>query len=87
MSSPTCSTSTTGAPSPPLVVPLAWISDRIFLRLGDRMIIDGTLHGLTGLARLTAGLLGRVQTGNLHFYAWLVLAGIFAALAWSWGHV
>jgi NADH-quinone oxidoreductase subunit L len=67
--------------------PLAWISDRIFLRLGDRMIIDGTLHGLTGLARLTAGLLGRVQTGNLHLYAWLVLAGIFAALAWSWGHV
>ena len=67
--------------------PLVWISDRIFLRLGDRAIIDGTLHGLTGLARFTAGLLGRVQTGSLHLYAWLVLAGIFACLAWSWGHV
>jgi NADH-quinone oxidoreductase subunit L len=50
-------------------------------------VIDGTLHGLTGLARFTAGLLGRVQTGSLHLYAWLVLAGIFACLAWSWGHV
>jgi NADH-quinone oxidoreductase subunit L len=67
--------------------PLVWISDRIFLRLGDRAVIDGTLHGLTGLARFTAGLLGRVQTGSLHLYAWLVLAGIFACLAWSWGHV
>jgi NADH-quinone oxidoreductase subunit L len=67
--------------------PLTWISDRIFLRLGDRAIIDGTLHGLTGLARLAAGVLGRVQTGNLHLYAWLVLAGIFASLLWSWGHV
>jgi NADH-quinone oxidoreductase subunit L len=67
--------------------PLVWISDRIFLRLGDRAVIDGTLHGLTGLARYTAGLLGRVQTGSLHLYAWLVLAGIFACLAWSWGHV
>ena len=23
----------------------------------------------------------------LYLYAWLVLAGIFACLAWSWGHV
>ena len=67
--------------------PLVWISDRIFLRLGDRVLIDGSLHGLTGLARLTAGVLGRVQTGSLHLYVWLVLAGIFACLAWSWGHV
>jgi NADH-quinone oxidoreductase subunit L len=67
--------------------PLVWLSDRIFLRLGDRVLIDGTLHGLTGLARRSAGMLGRVQTGNLHLYAWLVLAGIVACLAWSWSHV
>jgi NADH-quinone oxidoreductase subunit L len=67
--------------------PLTWISDRVFLRLGDRALIDGTLHGLTGMARMAAGILGRVQTGSLHLYAWLVLAGIFACLAWSWGHV
>jgi len=67
--------------------PLTWVSDRIFLRIGDRAVIDGTLHGLTGLARQAAGVLGRVQTGNLHLYAWLVLAGIFALLLWSWRHV
>jgi NADH-quinone oxidoreductase subunit L len=67
--------------------PLVWLSDRVFLRLGDRVLIDGTLHSLTGLARFSAGILGRVQTGSLHLYVWLVLAGIFACLAWSWGHV
>jgi len=67
--------------------PLTWVSDRIFLKLGDRALIDGTLHGLTGMARLAAGALGRVQTGNLHLYAWLVMAGIFACLVWSWTYV
>ena len=28
--------------------PLVWISDRVFLRLGDRFLVDGTLDG-TGL--------------------------------------
>jgi NADH-quinone oxidoreductase subunit L len=60
--------------------PLVWISDRVFLRLGDRALIDGTLDGL-------AALLGRVQTGSLHLYAWLVLLGIVGALLWSWRHV
>ncbi len=66
--------------------PLNWISDRIFLRLGDRLLIDGSLDGLAGLARRSAGALGRMQTGNLHLYAFLVLLGIVAALAWSWRH-
>ena len=67
--------------------PLVWLSDRVFLRTGDRVLIDGSLHGLTGLARRGAGLLGRVQTGSLHMYAWLVLAGIVGILAWSWRYV
>ena len=29
----------------------------------------------------------RVQNGNLHLYALLVLVGIIASLAWSWRHV
>jgi NADH-quinone oxidoreductase subunit L len=66
--------------------PLVWLSDRVFLRLGDRLLIDGSLNGLAGLARRSAGALGRVQTGNLHFYAFLVLLGLCAALAWSWRH-
>jgi len=66
--------------------PLFWISDRVFLRVGDRALLDGSLHGLAGLGRRTAGTLARIQTGNLHLYAWLALIGIVAALAWSWPH-
>ena len=66
--------------------PLHWISDRVFLGLGDRLLLDGSLNGLATLARRTAGALSRVQTGNLQLYALLLLAGIVASLAWSWRH-
>ena len=51
--------------------PLHWISERVFLGLGDRILLDGSLNGLAALARRTAGVLGRVQTGNLQLYAFL----------------
>jgi NADH-quinone oxidoreductase subunit L len=70
-----------------LMRPLAWISERVFLGLGDRVLLDGTLHGLAGFARRTAGALVRVQTGNLQFYLFLALAGLVAALAWAALHV
>ena len=66
--------------------PLYWVSDRVFLRLGDALLLDGTLNGLAGLARRTAGVLGRIQTGNLQLYAFFVLIGIVASLAWNWRH-
>jgi len=66
--------------------PLYWISDRVFLRLGDQKIFDGSLHGLAALGRRTAGAFSRVQNGNLHLYALLVLIGIVASLAWSARH-
>ena len=56
-------------------------------RLGDRALIDGSLHGLAALGRRTAGGFSRVQNGQLHLYALLVLVGIIASLAWSWRHV
>jgi NADH-quinone oxidoreductase subunit L len=64
--------------------PLVWVSDQICLRLGDRWLIDGTLHGLAALGRSGGAAFSRVQTGNLHLYAWLVLIGIVGALLWSW---
>jgi len=67
--------------------PIQWISDRVFLRVGDRLLIDGALNGMADMARRTAGQLARVQTGNLHFYAFLVLAGLVAVLLWSLSHV
>jgi NADH-quinone oxidoreductase subunit L len=67
--------------------PLVWISDRVFLRLTDRGLLDGTLNGMASLGRGSAAVLGRMQTGSLHLYAWFVLVGIVGALAWSWRHV
>jgi NADH-quinone oxidoreductase subunit L len=67
--------------------PLYWVSEYVFLRTGDRMFFDGTLHGLAHLARRTAGAFSRAQTGNLHLYALLVVAGMVACLAWSFRHV
>jgi len=66
--------------------PLYWVSDRVFLRLGDRTLLDGSLHGLAALGRRTAAGLSRVQNGNLQLYALLVFVGIVAALAWSARH-
>jgi len=67
--------------------PLVWVSDRVFLRLGDRQVLDGTLNGLAALGQRGAGVLSRVQTGSLQLYLWFVLAGIVGALLWSWRHV
>ena len=66
--------------------PLLWISERVFLDFGDRRLFDGALHGLAALGRGSARALARVQTGNLQLYAFLVLAGLVAALAWSLRH-
>jgi NADH-quinone oxidoreductase subunit L len=66
--------------------PLVWVSDIVFLRLGDRALLDGSLHGLAAMGRRSAGWLGRVQAGSLHLYAAFVLLGIVGALLWSWRH-
>ena len=70
-----------------LVKPLAWFSEHVLLRTGDRMILDGSLNGIAALAQRTAGLLSRVQTGSLQLYALFVMVGIVGALLWSWRYV
>jgi NADH-quinone oxidoreductase subunit L len=67
--------------------PLEWVSEVVFLRLGDRALLDGTLDGLAAMGQRGASLLGRLQTGSLHLYALFVLVGIVGALLWSWRHV
>jgi len=66
--------------------PLAWISDRVFLRLGDRVLLDGSLNGLAALARRGALVLGRVQAGPLQLYALFAVAGLILSLAWMLRH-
>ena len=70
-----------------IVRPLAWVSEHVLLKFGDRMLLDGTINGLAGLAQRSAGLLGRVQSGSLQLYALLVMVGMVGALLWSWRHV
>jgi NADH-quinone oxidoreductase subunit L len=62
--------------------PLQWISERVFLGVCDRLLLDGSLNGLAALAQRTAGILRRVQTGSLHLYAFFVLLGSIACLVW-----
>jgi len=66
--------------------PLNWISEKVFLGLGDRTLIDGSLHGMTALAQRAAGRLSRVETGSLQFYVVLAVAGAVACVAWMWRH-
>lgn len=70
-----------------IVRPLAWVSEHVFLKIGDKLLIDGTLNGLAAFAQRSAGWLGRVQTGSLQLYALFVMIGIVGALLWSWRHV
>jgi NADH-quinone oxidoreductase subunit L len=67
--------------------PLLWVSERVFLNFSDHRILDGSLHGLAALGQRASRVLGRIQTGNLQLYLFLVLAGIVATLAWSLRHV
>jgi len=66
--------------------PLHWLSERVFLGLGDRLLLDGSLNGMAALAQRTAGRLARVETGSLQFYVLLAVAGVVASLAWMWRH-
>ena len=70
-----------------LARPIVWVSDRVFLGVGDRVLLDGSLNGLARLARRGAGALARVQTGDLQTYLLYALLGSVICLAWGLGHV
>ena len=66
--------------------PLHWISDRVFLGFGDRVVIDGSLNGMASLTRRAAGRLSRIETGSLQLYLLLAVLGVLGALVWVWRH-
>lgn len=67
--------------------PLVWISENVLLKGGDRMLLDGTLNRLGAAAHRMAALFARVQTGSLHVYGLMVVAGLVGVVLWSWRHV
>jgi NADH-quinone oxidoreductase subunit L len=70
--------------------PLQWLSQRVFLQLGDQTLIDGSLHAMADAARRAAAAFGAVQGGSLHRYALLAVVGVVGMLAytaWSLRHV
>jgi NADH-quinone oxidoreductase subunit L len=66
--------------------PLTWLSDRVFLQLGDRKIIDGTLHALAAGAQRGAAVFAAMQAGSLHRYALYAALGVLGAVLWSLRH-
>lgn len=70
-----------------LARPLVWISENVFLKGGDRTLIDGTLNGLGVLAHRLAAVFGRIQNGSLHAYALFVMIGLAGIVLWSWRNV
>jgi NADH-quinone oxidoreductase subunit L len=63
--------------------PLTWISQKIFLQLGDRTLFDGTLHLLAAAARRGAAGFAALQAGSLHRYALYAVLGVLGAVLWS----
>ena len=66
--------------------PLLWLSDRVVLRLGDRLLLDGSLNGMAKIAQAGAGVLSRLQDGSLQRYVAFVLIGSTACLLWILRH-
>ncbi|MDH4060619.1 MAG: NADH-quinone oxidoreductase subunit L [Aquincola sp.] len=66
--------------------PFTWLSDRVFLQLGDRTLIDGALHAMAASARRGAAAFGALQAGSLHRYALYAVVGVLAAVLWSLRH-
>jgi NADH-quinone oxidoreductase subunit L len=56
---------------------------RVFWKAGDQAIIDGAMvNGSANLVAALSGLIRRVQTGYLYSYAFWMMIGLAALLAW-----
>jgi NADH-quinone oxidoreductase subunit L len=55
----------------------------VFWKAGDQAVIDGTLvNGSAHLVGALAGVVRKVQTGYLYSYAFWMMIGLAALLAW-----
>jgi len=56
---------------------------RVFWKAGDQAVIDGAMvNGSANLVAALSGLIRRVQTGYLYSYAFWMMIGLAALLAW-----
>jgi len=56
---------------------------RVFWKAGDQAVIDGVMvNGSANLVAALSGLIRRVQTGYLYSYAFWMMIGLAALLAW-----
>jgi NADH-quinone oxidoreductase subunit L len=69
------------------VVKPVWSLSRIFSNVFDRGIIDGIVDGAGRLAHTLGLLFGRVQTGHLNTYAFVIVIGVLFVLAGFSGYL
>lgn len=65
--------------------PLLWLSERVVFGFLDVRVIDGLLDGSARTLGAVARQAGRIQTGNLKIYAYVMLLGILLLLAYLYG--
>jgi NADH-quinone oxidoreductase subunit L len=62
-----------------------WLLGLLLWRVGDALIIDkGLVHGTSGFVYFTGSRMRKLQTGYLFHYAFVMLVGLVALLAWMY---
>ncbi|MDP8225916.1 MAG: NADH-quinone oxidoreductase subunit L [Candidatus Lernaella stagnicola] len=64
-----------------VVMPIKRVSTHFLYRFIDELIIDGLVNGVGRLARFCGGGLAKMQTGHVYTYAFSVLCGAVALVA------
>jgi len=64
-----------------IIRPSLWIADSFIERFTDAKIIEGIVNGVPRLIGIFSGILRKIQTGFVHHYALVMVAGIFIIAA------
>ncbi|MGK5094227.1 NADH-quinone oxidoreductase subunit L [Deltaproteobacteria bacterium TL4] len=67
-----------------IIDPLKTVSEKVFLNVVDKGVIDGFLHLMVTITQRCANGFSRIQTGSLHAYALYIFIGIVFCVAWGY---
>jgi NADH-quinone oxidoreductase subunit L len=68
-----------------IVNPLVWISSRIFWRVIDTEVIDGSVNGVADTAVRLGDRLRHINSGNARTYAtWVILGAVLLTTLMIW---